>query len=77
MTESLSVQTAGFEPPRGFFWQPAPGADVWVHYGFTGTAMWISPQLGRWATLLTNKLLLQQGSQRLMDLRDTFRENIF
>lgn len=46
--ESLATQTGELQPVRGLFWHPAPGTtptdDIWVHYGFTGTGMWISPR---------------------------------
>ncbi|MFJ2784404.1 MULTISPECIES: serine hydrolase domain-containing protein [unclassified Streptomyces] len=55
---SLRVQTGGLTPARGLFWHPAPGTDptgdIWVHYGFTGTGMWISPTQDRWASSRTN-----------------------
>lgn len=75
--ESLTVQTGALEPVRGLFWHPAPGTvasdDVWVHYGFTGTGMWISPRQRRWALLLTNKLYYTRDRQPLTDIRNTFR----
>ncbi|UKY47809.1 serine hydrolase domain-containing protein [Streptomyces inhibens] len=78
---SLTVQTNGLEPARGLFWHPAPGTsdeqDVWVHYGFTGTGMWISPATDRWAVLLTNKLYYTRDRQPLTDVRNTFRELAF
>jgi CubicO group peptidase (beta-lactamase class C family) len=78
---SLTVQTGGLEPARGLFWHPAPGTadeqDVWVHYGFTGTGMWISPQQHRWAVLLTNKLYYTRDRQPLTDVRNTFRQLVF
>jgi CubicO group peptidase (beta-lactamase class C family) len=81
VAESLSVQTGSLDSPRGYFWQPAPGTDpggdVWVHYGFTGTAMWISPTLGKWATLLTNKLFYTRDRDPLMRIRDQFRALAF
>jgi CubicO group peptidase (beta-lactamase class C family) len=81
VSKSLSVQTGSLESSRGYFWQPAPGtgadADVWVHYGFTGTAMWICPTAGRWATLLTNKLYYTRDREPLMTIRDRFRSLVF
>lgn len=50
---SLRIETGDLTPARGLFWHPAPGADptedIWGHYGFTGTGMWISPTQGHWA----------------------------
>ncbi|GGN65589.1 esterase [Streptomyces kronopolitis] len=80
-SHSLTVQTNGLEPARGLFWHPAPetndGQDTWVHYGFTGTGMWISPATDRWAILLTNKLYYTRDRQPLTDIRNTFRELAF
>ena len=79
--QSLTVQTGTLEPVRGLFWHPAPGThpddDIWVHYGFTGTGMWISPQQGRWAALLTNKLYYTRDRQPLTDVRNAFRALAF
>ncbi|MFF7636396.1 serine hydrolase domain-containing protein [Kitasatospora sp. NPDC008050] len=79
--ESLTVHTGTMEPVRGLFWHPAPGthhADrVWVHYGFTGTGMWISPKQDRWAILLTNKLYHTRDRQPLTAVRDAFRGLVF
>ncbi|WP_435220640.1 serine hydrolase domain-containing protein [Streptomyces sp. Tue6028] len=80
--ESLQIHTGELTPPRGLFWQPAPGTaaesdDVWVHYGFTGTGMWISPRRQRWAVLLTNKLYYTRERQPLTDIRNTFRTLTF
>ncbi|WP_275466587.1 serine hydrolase domain-containing protein [Streptomyces noursei] len=81
VAESLKVQTGALQPPRGFFWHPAPGTgaeeDVWVHYGFTGTGMWVSPRQGRWAVLLTNKLYYTRDRQPLTDIRNAFRKLAF
>ncbi|MFD9824842.1 serine hydrolase domain-containing protein [Streptomyces violascens] len=76
--ESLTVQTGGMAPVRGLFWHPAPDTspehdDIWVHYGFTGTGMWINPTKGTWAVLLTNKLYYTRDRQPLTDVRNTFR----
>ncbi|MFK0154319.1 serine hydrolase domain-containing protein [Streptomyces sp. NPDC090493] len=78
---SLTVKTNGLEPARGLFWHPAPGTideqDVWVHYGFTGTSMWISPAQDQWAVLLTNKLYYTRDRQPLTDVRNGFRQLAF
>ncbi len=78
---SLTVQTGGLQPARGLFWHPAAGTsveeDVWVHYGFTGTGMWISPARGRWAVLLTNKLYYTRDRAPLTDVRNAFRALAF
>ncbi|MDN3260785.1 serine hydrolase domain-containing protein [Streptomyces sp. CSDS2] len=81
IASSLTVQTGDLQPARGLLWHPAPGTaaedDVWVHYGFTGTGMWISPAQDRWAVLLTNKLYYTRDRQPLTDIRDSFRELAF
>ncbi|MER8032062.1 serine hydrolase domain-containing protein [Streptomyces bauhiniae] len=78
---SLTIQTGALQPARGLFWHPAPGTaaddDIWVHYGFTGTGMWISPRQQRWAVLLTNKLYYTRDRQPLTDIRNAFRELAF
>ncbi|WP_405646966.1 serine hydrolase domain-containing protein [Streptomyces sp. NBC_00019] len=76
--ESLQIHTGELSPPRGLFWHPAPGTapktdDIWVHYGFTGTGLWISPGKDRWATLLTNKLYYTRDREPLTLARNTFR----
>ncbi|MFF6874673.1 serine hydrolase domain-containing protein [Streptomyces sp. NPDC012474] len=77
-SESLTIQTGALQPARGLFWHPAPGSDpaddIWVHYGFTGTGMWISPTKDRWAVLLTNKLYYTRDRGPLTDVRNAFRE---
>jgi CubicO group peptidase (beta-lactamase class C family) len=80
--ESLQIQTGGLLPARGLFWHPAPGTaadidDIWVHYGFTGTGMWISPRQSRWAVLLTNKLYFTRDRESLTHVRNAFRAVVF
>lgn len=73
--QSLQIHTGTLTPPRGLFWHPAPGReadDVWVHYGFTGTGMWISPSQARWAVLLTNKLYYTRDREPLTAVRNAF-----
>ncbi|MGW5689282.1 serine hydrolase domain-containing protein [Nonomuraea sp. NPDC003754] len=81
VAESLQVHTGTLTPARGLFWYPAPGTspeeDSHVHYGFTGTGMWISPKQGRWAVLLTNKIYYSRNREPLMTIRDTFRTLAF
>ncbi|MGW7368428.1 serine hydrolase domain-containing protein [Streptomyces sp. NPDC054841] len=76
-SESLRIQTNGLAPARGLFWHPATddtpqSDDVWVHYGFTGTGMWVSPSSARWAVLLTNKLYYTRDREPLTSIRNTF-----
>ncbi|MFJ7065553.1 serine hydrolase domain-containing protein [Streptomyces sp. NPDC101115] len=81
VAQSLRVRTGELVPPRGLFWHLAPGTtardDIWVHYGFTGTGMWISPARGLWAVLLTNKLYFTRATGPVTAVRDAFREAVF
>lgn len=76
VAESLHIHTGDLMPARGLLWHPAPGAnpeeDIHVHYGFTGTAMWLSPKWNRWAVLLTNKLYFSRDRDPLMAIRNAF-----
>ncbi|MFE5730997.1 serine hydrolase domain-containing protein [Streptomyces sp. NPDC056528] len=78
---SLRVRTDRLDPPRGLFWHPAPHTgpadDIWAHFGFTGTAVWVSPARGRWAVLLTNRLYLTRDPGPLARVRDAFRSLVF
>jgi CubicO group peptidase (beta-lactamase class C family) len=79
--ESLQLQTGDLHPERGLFWHAAPETsaveDIWVHYGFTGTAMWVSPSRGRWALLLTNKLYYSRDRGPIAHVRNGFRHFAF
>lgn len=79
--ESLQIHTRDLEPARGLFWHPAPGTstpdDIYVHYGFTGTGMWVSLEQRRWAILLTNKLYYGRDRQPLTEIRNAFRALAF
>jgi CubicO group peptidase (beta-lactamase class C family) len=81
VTESLQVHTGALEPARGLFWHPAPGTSphdgIYAHYGFTGTAMWISRTQRRWAALLTNKLYYTRDRDPINTIRDQYRKLIF
>ncbi len=81
VAESLQPHTGDLQPVRGLFWLSAPGTDpaddIYVHYGFTGTGMWICPKQQRWAVLLTNRLYYARERQPLTDIRNTFRELAF
>ncbi|MFI6447641.1 serine hydrolase domain-containing protein [Kitasatospora sp. NPDC050543] len=78
---SLREHTNGLTPTRGLSWLCAAGADpahgIFMHYGFTGTAIWLSRSLGRWAVLLTNKVHYSRDIQLLTDLRTAFRREVF
>lgn len=81
IADSLRIRTGEPTPGRGLFWHPAPGTelreDIWVHYGFTGTGMWISPEQQRWAALLTDKLFFTRDCEPLTAVRGRFRELVF
>ncbi|MDP9868875.1 MULTISPECIES: serine hydrolase domain-containing protein [Streptosporangium] len=76
VAESLQIHTGDLAPARGLFWYPASGtapeADIYVHYGFTGTGMWISRKQNRWAVLLTNKLYYSRDRKPLSRIRRAF-----
>ncbi|MDX2292849.1 MULTISPECIES: serine hydrolase domain-containing protein [Streptomyces] len=78
---SLRVGTGNLGPARGLLWHPAPGTapadDVWAHFGFTGTAMWVSPARARWAVLLTNRLYVTRDPAPLARVREAFRAHAF
>ncbi|GAA1972348.1 serine hydrolase domain-containing protein [Kitasatospora viridis] len=79
--QSLTIRTGRLVPPRGLFWHPAPNSpparDIWTHYGFTGTALWLSPSLGRWAVLLTNKVHFTRERGPMNRIREAFCELAF
>ncbi|MFG2076383.1 serine hydrolase domain-containing protein [Nonomuraea maritima] len=79
--KSLQIHTRGLEPARGLFWHPAPGTHpsegIFVHYRFTGTAMWVNRARGRWAALLTNKLYYSREREPIARIRDEFRALAF
>ncbi len=78
---SLRDHTGPLTPTRGLLWQLAPGTEpasgIWMHSGFTGTAMWLCPRLERWAVLLTNKVYYSRRRQPLAGIRDAFRALVF
>ncbi|WP_379518984.1 serine hydrolase domain-containing protein [Nonomuraea insulae] len=79
--KSLQIHTGVLQPARGLFWFPAPGTNpsdgVFVHHGFTGTAMWVNRERGRWAALLTNKLYYSRDREPIARFRDVFRALAF
>ncbi|BBA99020.1 hypothetical protein RVR_5470 [Actinacidiphila reveromycinica] len=82
IANSLRIHTGPLTPARGLFWHPAPDStpeaeDTWVHYGFTGTAMWVSPTRQKWAVLLTNKLFYTRDRAPLTNARNSFRSQAF
>jgi CubicO group peptidase (beta-lactamase class C family) len=81
ISESLQVHTGNLDPARGLSGLPAPGTspaeDIYLHYGFTGTGLWISRKHRRWAVLLTNKIYYTRDREPLTSIRNAFRELIF
>ena len=39
------------------------------HTGYTGTSIWVDPQLGTWAVLLANRTYDTEGNNRMQQLR--------
>ena len=78
---SLQIQTGDLEPARGLSWYPVPDTtppdEIWVHLGFTGGSLWVSPAQGRWAALLTNSLYYGRRLPRMTELRAAFRAVAF
>ena len=78
---SLTVHTGDLRPARGLFWHPAPDSDLsedtWVHYGFTGTAVWINRAQARWALLLTNKVYYTRDREPIAEVRNAYRKIVF
>ena len=44
------------------------------HTGFTGTSLWVDPDRGTWAVLLTNRTYLPQASNRIQAVRRTLHD---
>ena len=76
ISESLRLHTGDLHPARGLFWVAAD-QDIWYHYGFTGTGMWVSPTRDRWALLLTNKLYYSRDRGPMAEVRNAFRRIVF
>jgi hypothetical protein len=45
-----------------------------VHYGSTGTGIWVSPGRQRWAILLTNTFYYSRDSEPLTCIHNRFHE---
>ncbi|WP_313691804.1 serine hydrolase domain-containing protein [Halorarum halobium] len=75
-----SNQTPDADRPHGLGWRlPHDGSPSgpWSersfgHTGFTGTSIWIDPDAGRFAILLTNHLLTGESSTELSNVRAKF-----
>lgn len=48
------------------------GASAYGHTGFTGTSLWIDPETGVYAVLLTNRIHPRRGSRAITRLRPRF-----
>jgi CubicO group peptidase (beta-lactamase class C family) len=46
------------------------------HTGFTGTSLWIDPDRGTWAVLLTNRTLVPRSSTRIQELRRAVNDHL-
>ncbi|GGN71989.1 esterase [Streptomyces albiflavescens] len=79
--ESLRIHTGRLRPDWGLLWFPpfntTPEHGLWVHYGFTGTGMWLRPTDGLWAVLLTNKVYFSRDREPIMRIRDAFQALVF
>ncbi|MEW1776555.1 serine hydrolase domain-containing protein [Streptomyces sp. NPDC086777] len=76
--ESLRIRTGDLTPPGGLFWHPAPETDgIWTPHGSPGAGVWLSPQQGRWAVLLTNELYYTRDPAPIGHIRDAFRSRAF
>ncbi|WP_435850562.1 serine hydrolase domain-containing protein [Streptomyces olindensis] len=78
---SLQVHTRDLEPAWGLVWmldrRPDPAAQAFVHYGFTGTGIWVSRKRSRWAVLLTNKIYYSRSFAPLDEIRSVFSTFVF
>lgn len=46
------------------------------HTGFTGTSLWVDPELGTWAVLLTNRTYTPRAPNRIQALRRTVNDRL-
>lgn len=66
-TKSLTGSSAGARfGPRSF-----------GHTGYTGTSVWIDPEAGRFAILLTNRVHPTSANTRLLAFRPTFHDAVW
>jgi CubicO group peptidase (beta-lactamase class C family) len=46
------------------------------HTGYTGTSIWIDPDLGTWVVLLTNRTYDTEGNNRMQQLRRAVADRV-
>ena len=51
-------------------------AQAFGHTGFTGTSLWVDPQAGLYAVLLTNRVYPTRENNKLKDLRPAFHDAV-
>jgi len=66
-TRALGWDTPG-RPGTSMFGERA-GYRSYGHTGYTGTSIWIDPDLGTWVVLLTNRTYDTEGNNRMQPLR--------
>ncbi len=82
----IRPQTPGPNDARGLGWaargtELSSGGDLlsssaFGHTGFTGTSLWIDPETGIFAVLLTNRVHLGRENERILRLRPRFHNAI-
>ncbi|WP_433273518.1 serine hydrolase domain-containing protein [Pseudonocardia xinjiangensis] len=76
--------TDGLNLRRGLAWQgrdeigspvgTGPGPTSFGHTGFTGTSLWVDPQLGRYYVLLTNRVHPSRAGTGIVGVRREFHD---
>ncbi len=71
-----SSRTPGFDTPSGVDSQAGPNAPPGTvgHLGFTGTSLWWHPQSNRGLVLLTNRVALGRGNDKIKAFRRRVHE---
>lgn len=47
------------------------------HTGFTGTSLWLDPDQGRYAVLLTNRVHPTRGNDAIQRIRPAFHDAVW
>jgi CubicO group peptidase (beta-lactamase class C family) len=55
---------------RGLAWILAAGGQVAYHHGFTGTSLYLAPEVGRYIVICTNAIYHGPARERLSPVRD-------
>lgn len=82
----IRLHTAGLNDARGLGWavcggELSSGGDLFSpgsfgHTGFTGTSLWVDPEAGIFAILLTNRVHLGRENDRIIRLRPRFHNAV-